>query len=75
MAMQALSLQSLQLINTINTAGQAWLLVAFPGETVEDAQRMFRMEAPVEAGGEQAGDAWQLRIALVLRILPVGLQC
>ena len=75
MAMQALSLQSLQLINTINIAGQAWLLLAFPGETVEDAQRMFRMEAPVEAGGEpeQARDAWQLRIALVLRIL--GLQC
>ncbi len=52
--MQALSLQSLQLINTINTASQAWLLLAFPGGTVEDAQRMFRMEAPAEAGGEQA---------------------
>ncbi len=62
--MQAFSLQSLQLINTINTAGQEWLLLAFPGRTVEDARRMFRMVAPAETGGEQARDAWHLRIAL-----------
>ena len=42
----------------VNSAGQAWLLLAFPDGTAEDARKIFT-EAP-----EQPGVDWQIRIAL-----------
>ena len=58
LGMANIGTQSRELANIVNSAGQAWLLLAFPGGTAEDARKIFT-EAP-----EQPGVDWQIRIAL-----------
>jgi hypothetical protein len=54
----AIQAASLPLICTINTAGTAWLLLAFPGGTEADARRMFSVK------DSDTGADGVLRIAL-----------
>ena len=65
LGMANIGTQSRELANIVNSAGQAWLLLAFPGGTAEDARKIFTFtEAPADTGNEQPGVDWQIRIAL-----------
>ncbi len=57
-AVAAIQAAELHVVYTVNTAGTAWLLLAFPGGTEADAQRMFSVK------DSDTGADGVLRIAL-----------